>query len=451
MTSLTGKTAATLAGTVKPPTISEALFGAVVQISVVCWVWARHTSFALCLESPLAVGCQADPWARQVCITIVGILVFWLVSLRTIPTAGTSDPSVVDRLWSVLPILYAWHFAASADEAARPRVVLMAVLVTAWGARLTYNFIIKGGYSGGEDYRWAEIRSWPGFDRGWELFNLLFICTFQQLAILAFSSPAAVALSHKEPLNAIDAIAAALYVALLLGEATADRQMLAFQSEKYRRIAAGEPLGAEYSHGFVRTGLWAYSRHPNYFCEVSIWWAFYIFSIGAGASLANWSLVGPVFLTCLFVLPRASLDVTETLSSRKYPAFADYQRRVSRFFPLPPRDEGELAPLSAGDAAFMGWFVVGIGITFLVDMEQVLVSSPRLYGVEAQSTPRWPPAPCVRAIHWWGHTADSLVLARPVWFQVAIWIEVLVQAPFYALALFAFSRRAQWIRLPAIG
>ena len=56
----------------------------------------------------------------------------------------------------------------------------------------------------------------------------------------------------------------------------------------------------------------------------------------------------------------------------------------------------------------------------------------------------------MRALHWWGRTADGLVLARPVWFRVAIWLEVLVQAPFYALAILAFLRGGSWIRLPAL-
>ena len=55
-------------------------------------------------------------------------------------------------------------------------MLLLATLASIWGLRLTANFARKGGFSGGEDYRWAEIRTWPGFDRGWEVFNLLFIC-----------------------------------------------------------------------------------------------------------------------------------------------------------------------------------------------------------------------------------------------------------------------------------
>ena len=105
---------------------------------------------------------------------------------------------------------------------------------------------------------------------------------FQQLVLLAFSSPAAAAASSDVPLNALDAAATALYLLLLAGEATADRQMMRFQTEKYRRLRAKEPLGAEFGRGFLCSGLWRYSRHPNYFCEVAIWWAFYLFSLAAG-------------------------------------------------------------------------------------------------------------------------------------------------------------------------
>ena len=59
-------------------------------------------------------------------------------------------------------------------------------------------------------------------------------------------------------------------------------------ARRYRRIHADEPLGPVYGAGFISSGLWGYSRHPNYFCEVSLWWAFYLFSIAAGLPLLNW-------------------------------------------------------------------------------------------------------------------------------------------------------------------
>ncbi len=336
MTSKTGKTAATLTTSMQPPSFAEALGGAVLQLAVVLGVWFKMTPAAACVPDPRAAACLGDCWGRQVLITLGLSLAFWLYSLRTIPTTGTSDPSIVDRLWSILPVAYSWHFYLSVPlsmQAGAPRVLLMAALVSVWGTRLTYNFAKKGGFSGGEDYRWEEIRTWfaPGVQ--WESFNLLFICLFQQLVVLAFTSPVAAAAHSAQPLTPIDALAALIAAALIAGEAVADAQMFAFQTEKYRRVGAKEPLGA-YARGFIETGLWSISRHPNYFCEVSLWWAVYLFSIPATGAALNWTVLGPVFLTCLFVLPRASLDLTELLSCRKYKDYPDYQARVPRFVPF---------------------------------------------------------------------------------------------------------------------
>ena len=162
MTTKTGSTAQTLAGTVTPPTFVEALGGAVLQLSVLLYCWGTQTSFgAACLPDPTAPSCLDDPWGRQVMGTLGLAAFFWLYSLRTLASEGTSDPSIVDRLWSILPWVYCWHslLSMSPTDAGRPRVLLMTLLCTAWGTRLTFNFWIKGGFSGGEDYRWKEVRS----------------------------------------------------------------------------------------------------------------------------------------------------------------------------------------------------------------------------------------------------------------------------------------------------
>ena len=129
----------------------------------------------------------------------------------------------------------------------------------------------------------------------------------------------------------LDTVATATFLLLLLGEATADGQQFVFQTEKYKLKNANKPLG-KYSKGFIDTGLWAYSRHPNYFCEVSMWWCIYLFSVSATGNWRNWSIFGCLFLTLLFVPPNGSIDCTESISSRKYPEYAGYQMRVSRLY-----------------------------------------------------------------------------------------------------------------------
>ena len=124
--------------------------------------------------------------------------------------------------------------------------------------RLTYNFYIKGGFSGGEDYRWELIRQWfPGWQ--YEVFNFFFICFYQQLLILGFTAPIVTAFESNEQWQTLDTIATALFLLLLLGEAIADRQQFVFQTEKYKLKNANRPLG-KYSKGFIDTGLWSISR-----------------------------------------------------------------------------------------------------------------------------------------------------------------------------------------------
>ena len=85
------------------------------------------------------------------------------------------------------------------------------------------------------------------------------------------------------------------------------------------------------------------------------------------------------------MLPHASLDVTEVLSSRKYPLYAQYQQTVSRFVPLPPTPVGVPPPLALSDKALIGWFVLGTLITYLIDMEQVRVSRAHLARISRAS------------------------------------------------------------------
>ena len=147
---------------------------------------------------------------------------------------------------------------------------------------------------------------------------------------LAIAAPVVAAAQSQAPLNAGDALAALVFVGALVLETVADRQQFAFQTAKY---ASGDK-----DQGFLDTGVWAYSRHPNYFAEVLFWWAFYGFAVAATGDL-NWSGAGAVCLTILFVAPGAPRTLTELLSSQKYPAYAEYQKRVSRLVPWIPAAE----------------------------------------------------------------------------------------------------------------
>lgn len=249
----------------------------------------------------------------------------------------TGNNSQVDKLWSILPVAYVWMVAGYGDFS--PRLTLMAVLVSIWGIRLTINFAMKGAYgwrfwAGEEDYRWQVLRAKPEFSPRWKwtLFNLFFISGYQHALILMFTLPTVVVLQNDTvPLGWKDAVAALLMLGFILLETMADIQQWNFQSRKRKKTGAGEPLAGGLEKGFIDTGLWAWSRHPNYFAEQAIWVSFYLFTLAANGPWFNWSIAGCLLLIVLF---QGSSQFSEEISAGKYPQYREYQKRVARFFPL---------------------------------------------------------------------------------------------------------------------
>lgn len=264
-----------------------------------------------------------------VLVYLVAALICFLVSTLT------NNYSQVDKLWSLIPLVYVWMVALRSGF--EPRMVLMALLVTAWGLRLTYNFSRRGGYSirfwtGEEDYRWAVLRAKPEFAARWRwvVFNLLFISLYQMGLILLITLPAVRGIGGS-PLSWIDYVVAAVILGFILIETLADQQQWNYHKEKQAAIKAGGDIPELYRKGFVHTGLWGRMRHPNYAAEQAIWITFYFFSVTATGVWLNWSIMGAILLVLLFW---GSSNFSESISSGKYPEYAEYRSKVRRFLPF---------------------------------------------------------------------------------------------------------------------
>ena len=248
----------------------------------------------------------------------------------------TGNNSQVDKLWSVIPIAYVWNMTWIGGMS--ERMVLMSVLVTIWGARLTFNFARRGAYTwkfwaGEEDYRWEILRKRPGFNNRfvWMLFNLFFISAYQNTLIFLFTLPILSGLSdNAKDLGIVDYLLAVFFILFVVIEFIADQQQYDFQTEKHKRLKEGLPL-EDYSKGFVSKGLWSIVRHPNYAAEQSIWVVFYLFSVVATGEWINWSIAGCILLIILF---KGSSDFSEEISAGKYPEYKEYQKKVPRFIPF---------------------------------------------------------------------------------------------------------------------
>ena len=279
-------------------------------------------------DEPLTMF-QSDVLSGLVILYIIAAGLCFIVSLLS------GNYSQVDKLWSLMPIAYVWIMAFRSDF--EPRILLMAALVSVWGLRLTYNFSRRGGYSikfwtGEEDYRWAILRAKPEFAAWWKwtLFNLIFISFYQMGLILLFTLPALKSMNGN-PLAWTDFILAGLYIGFVIVETFADQQQWNFQKAKNAMLEKREPLTEPYNKGFVSSGLWRLSRHPNYASEQAIWIVFYFFSVSATGVWLNWSIIGAVLLLVLFW---GSSNFSESVSAGKYPDYEVYRENVPRFIPM---------------------------------------------------------------------------------------------------------------------
>jgi len=265
----------------------------------------------------------------------------WLVIMAVVAmccflvSAFTRNYSQVDKMWSLMPIVYSMITLASSPS---PRVWMMASLVTVWGLRLSYNFYRKGGYhiipwKGAEDYRWQVVRKHPMLKGRlrFGLFNLLFISLYQHLLILLFSTPILLASAFPDKsLTYLDYIAAFLMLAFIITESIADNQQYRFHQEKHNPGTNEGRYSSSLKQGFLTEGLWRYARHPNFASEQGIWISFYFFGVAASGQWVNFTALGGILLVLIFM---GSTRLTESMSSQKYPGYAAYQQEVPKFIP----------------------------------------------------------------------------------------------------------------------
>ena len=242
------------------------------------------------------------------------ILCVSLIFYAFIKSILTGNSSQMDQVWSFAPIFYTFHFNRWS-----PRGNLMLILVIIWGVRLSYNFWRKGGYSGEEDYRLTQLRETITNPIHWGIFNFVFICCNQSVLLMLVSLPCYFAPTSE--LNLVDLVVALVVIGFILVETIADNQQWQFQCEKNRR----KGKAGDSTRGFITNGLFEYSRHPNYFAEICIWWGIYALSMSI-----NWSCIGAVLLTLHI---HGSATFTESISAKRYPNYSHHQKSTSRIIP----------------------------------------------------------------------------------------------------------------------
>lgn len=261
----------------------------------------------------------SDPLKSVLYISGITVLVSFAFGLIS------GDYSWTDRLWSTMPVVFAWIYALHGGFTLP--LLVASSLVTLWGARLTFNFARRGGYTTAEDYRWPILQQKIDNPLLWQLFNLGFIALYQQLLFIAFTSPLYLLFLYgpKEMTSTLW-LTSILPIVFLVIETIADQQQYVFQQSKHGLLPRRSEWTKQYEQGFRSSGLFSRSRHPNYFGELGFWFSIYIFVSLAIGNFLNWSLVGPLALTMLFSI---STIFTESITAKKYEQYRQYKKQAS--------------------------------------------------------------------------------------------------------------------------
>ena len=248
-----------------------------------------------------------------VAIVIAAVMIItWVVSLVL------RDASVVDPVWPLAFIAVAITalIAGGGDEGRR---ILIACVVAIWGARLSIHLLLRNAGKG-EDFRYAAMRAKRGH-RFW-LTSLVTVFLLQGLLVWVVSLPVQLSAIPDRPLGWLAIIGAIVWVLGLAFEAIGDAQLTRFKANPASR---GQVLN---------TGLWRYTRHPNYFGDFLVWWG--IFLIAAESGAGAWGVAGPLLMTLLLVKVSGAGLLEKDIAVRR-PGYADYVRRTSGFIPRPPK------------------------------------------------------------------------------------------------------------------
>lgn len=245
-------------------------------------------------------------------VLAVAVTLLWLVSLVM------RDSSIADIFWGTGFVLVAWAAFLTADGLDGRRLLLM-LLPSLWGVRLT-SYLAWRNLGKGEDRRYTAMREKWG--ARWWWWSYLQVFLFQGLLIWVVSLPVQASQVPATPgLGWMAAVGSAVWLVGFLFEGIADLQLSRFK---------GDP---ENKGKVMDRGLWRYSRHPNYFGNFLLWWGIWIVAAEAGS---YWTVIGPLVMSFLLLRVSGVAMLERTITERR-PAYAEYIRTTSAFFPRPPK------------------------------------------------------------------------------------------------------------------
>ncbi len=252
------------------------------------------------------------------CALAIVVLLFttWLISLRL------ADASIIDPVWGLGFVVVAWVARIVAGGHGVPhRQDVLVALTTIWGLRLFVHLAIRHRGQG-EDFRYRRMRRKHGDRFG--TVSLVTVFGLQAVMMFTVSLPVQVGQvpDHPSGLGVLGVIGTAVWAVGLFFEAVGDWQLTRFRADPG---TAGTVLDS---------GLWRYTRHPNYFGDVCVWWG--LFLITAATGVGAITILSPVLMTVLLVKV-SGVPLLEYSLRKRRAGYAEYCRRTSSLVPRPPR------------------------------------------------------------------------------------------------------------------
>jgi steroid 5-alpha reductase family enzyme len=252
---------------------------------------------------------------------LIGLTILALMAGLWVLSLSLHNSSIVDIFWGAGFVVVAWLTFALAPQGFLPRKLLLATLVTLWGLRLSIHILIRN-WRKAEDFRYRGWREQAGPSWWWRSFFKVFLLQGLLMWIIAAPIVAAQLTSVPKVLTQLDGLAIPVWSIGFVFEAAGDWQLARFRADPSNR---GKLL---------ITGVWRFTRHPNYFGDAAQWWAFFLLAASTPGGL--WTIFSPLIMTGLLVRISGVALLEETLKQTK-PGYAEYVHTTSPFLPWFPR------------------------------------------------------------------------------------------------------------------
>ncbi|MEK7834393.1 MAG: DUF1295 domain-containing protein [Acidobacteriota bacterium] len=248
-------------------------------------------------------------------VVAVALFLLWLLSLKL------KDASIVDIFWGLgFAMIAVTSYLVTDGFAVRKQ--LMTTLVVIWGVRLA-GHIGSRNVGKSEDFRYQAMRKRHG--ERFPIISLFSVFLLQGVLMWVISLPLQAAQIPAQPdrLTALDFVGAVIFLIGFFFEAIGDMQLRQFKSDPANK---GK---------LMDRGLWAFTRHPNYFGDALLWWGFYLIACAAGAW---WTIFSPALMTFL-LLKVSGVAMLERSLTKTKPEYEIYARRTNAFLPWFPKRE----------------------------------------------------------------------------------------------------------------